>query len=289
MIGVLKPENALTVDVEDYYQVEAFSGTVDRANWGGFESRVERNTGNILDLFDQYEVKATFFVLGCVAKKSPSIVREIAARGHEIASHGMSHKLIYTQAPDVFQQETRESKQLLEDQCQQPVIGYRAATYSITGKSLWALDILHEEGFKYDSSIFPMQHDLYGIPDAEGLPHELKTPNGNSLVEFPISLASFGRVKIPVAGGGYFRLFPYAITRWGLERINKESRPFVFYLHPWEIDPAQPRIEGAPLKSRFRHYLNLSRCEARLKLLLGDFRFTTMRNTLVQTGLVDSQ
>jgi len=134
-----------------------------------------------------------------------------------------------------------------------------------------------------------MQHDLYGIPDAEGLPHELKTPNGNSLVEFPISLASFGRVKIPVAGGGYFRLFPYAITRWGLERINKEARPFVFYLHPWEIDPAQPKIKGAPLKSRFRHYLNLSRCEARLKMLLGDFRFTTMRNTLAQTGLVDSQ
>lgn len=287
MIDARTPENALTVDVEDYYQVEAFSGTVDRSEWATYPSRVEANTGRILDLFDRFDVKATFFVLGCVARGHPTLVREIASRGHEIASHGMSHKLVYAQTPEIFERETRESKQLLEDQCQQAVLGYRAATYSITGRSLWALDILHETGFRYDSSIFPMRHDLYGIPDAQIAPHSLRTPKGYSLIEFPISLLPYRKLKIPVAGGGYFRLFPYAVTRWALKKINQEPRPFVFYLHPWELDPDQPRIEGAPLKSRFRHYLNLSRCEARLQRLLGDFRFTTMRDTLDQLGFID--
>jgi len=281
--------NAFTIDVEDYFQVEAFSRVVDRASWDGFEARVERNTKVLLDLLDEFKVSGTFFVLGWVAMRQPSLVREIAARGHEIASHGMSHRLIYSQTPEVFREETRSSKQLLEDICQHPVIGYRAATYSITKRSLWALDILCDEGFHYDSSIFPMRHDRYGIPDAEPFPHILKTPLGQSLVEFPISVSRFGSMKIPVAGGGYFRLFPYGLTRWGLRRINRSGHGFVFYLHPWEIDPEQPRMANITRATRFRHYVNLGRTRARLAALLGDFRFSTMRDVLQSKGLLAHQ
>lgn len=279
--------NAFTVDVEDYFQVEAFSRAIDRASWDTYELRVQRNTMMLLDLLDERRVLGTFFVLGWVAQKLPSLVREIADRGHEIASHGTSHRLIYSQTPEVFRDETRHSKQLLEDICQRPVVGYRAATYSITNRSLWALDILCEEGFSYDSSIFPMRHDRYGIPDAEPYPHLLTTPAGYRLVEFPISVARFGRFKLPVAGGGYFRLFPYGVTRWGLRRINKAGHEFVFYLHPWEIDPDQPRIENAGAASRFRHYINLERTYSRLSSLLRDFSFTTMRDVLQDKGLLE--
>jgi polysaccharide deacetylase family protein (PEP-CTERM system associated) len=279
--------NAFTVDVEDYFQVEAFSRAIDRASWDTYELRVERNTMMLLDLLDEHRVLGTFFVLGWVAQKQPALVREIADRGHEIASHGMSHRLIYSQTPEVFRDETRHSKQLLEDICQRPVVGYRAATYSITNRSLWALDILCEEGFSYDSSIFPMRHDRYGIPDAEPYPHLLTTPAGYRLVEFPISVSRFGRLKLPVAGGGYFRLFPYGLTRWGLRRINEAGHEFVFYLHPWEIDPDQPRIGNAGVTSRFRHYINLERTYSRLSMLLRDFSFTTMRNVLQSKGLLN--
>lgn len=278
--------NAFTIDVEDYFQVEAFSRVVDRSSWDAYESRVERNTKVLLDLLDEFNVSGTFFVLGWVASRRPALVREIAERGHEVASHGMTHRLVYSQTPETFREETRESKRILEDLCQQPVIGYRAATYSITRRSLWALDILREEGFRYDSSIFPMRHDRYGIPDAEPFPHLRTTPLGQTLVEFPISIARLGMLKIPVAGGGYFRLFPYMVTRWGLQRINRAGQGFVFYLHPWEVDPDQPRIEPVARTTRFRHYVNLERTRVRLAALLNDFQFSTMRDVLKDSGLL---
>ena len=273
-------KNAFTIDVEDYYQVEAFTGVVNKNTWGNYESRVADNTRRLLDLLDGHSVKGTFFVLGWVAQHQRALIREIADRGHEIASHGMSHTLVYAQTPDVFRDETRRSKALLEDICQRPVIGYRAATYSITSKSLWALDILHEEGFLYDSSIFPMRHDRYGIPDAQPYPNRLHTPAGYTLVEFPISVFRSGALKLPVAGGGYFRLFPYPVTRWGLAQINRSGHEFVFYLHPWEVDPEQPRIRDAGAMSRLRHYLNLAQTRPRLDRLLRDFSFTTMEDVL---------
>lgn len=279
-------KNVFTVDVEDYFQVEAFTRVIDRLEWDRYEPRVERNTHALLDLLAASDITATFFVLGWVAQRFPALVRRIADSGHEVASHGMSHRLIYTQSPDDFREETRTSKRLLEDICQQPVIGYRAATYSIIRKSLWALDILCEEGFRYDSSIFPMRHDRYGVPDANPLPHLLKTPGGGVIAEFPISVLRYKGFKIPVAGGGYFRLFPYFLTRWALKKINARGQEFVFYIHPWETDTGQPRIHQASPLSRFRHYLNIRRCESRLQQLLSDFSFTTMRETLAHKGLL---
>ena len=278
--------NAFTVDVEDYFQVEGFAQVIDRGSWDGFRTRVCANTATLLEMLAKRNIRATFFVLGWVARKHPEIVSEIASAGHEVASHGMSHRLIYTQTPAEFRRETRDAKALLEDLCQRPVVGYRAATYSITRRSLWALDILCEEGFRYDSSIFPMRHDRYGIPDAEARPHVLKTPSGGQLVEFPISVLHYAGVKIPVGGGGYFRLFPYWFTRWALRRLNQRQQEFVFYIHPWEVDPGQPRVDAAGATSRFRHYLNLGQCARRLGLLLDDFEFDTMRAVLAQRNLL---
>jgi len=279
-------KNAFTVDVEDYFQVEGFAQVINRGSWDTFRPRVSASTATLLEMLARRSVTATFFVLGWVARKYPQIVREIAAAGHEVASHGMSHRLIYTQTPTEFRSETREAKALLEDLCQRPVLGYRAATYSITRRSLWALDILGEEGFKYDSSIFPMRHDRYGIPDAELKPHVLTTPGGGKLVEFPISVLRYKGVTVPVAGGGYFRLFPYRFTRWALRRLNQQQQEFVFYVHPWEVDPAQPRVYGASPMSRFRHYLNLDRCAQRLGRLLEDFEFDAMHAVLAHRNLL---
>ncbi|MGD2172092.1 MAG: DUF3473 domain-containing protein [Gammaproteobacteria bacterium] len=279
-------ENAFTIDVEDFYQVEAFSGTIKREDWHRFESRVVANTDSILDQLDTHGITATFFVLGCVAQQHPEVVRNIAQRGHEIASHGMSHKLIYRQEFDEFERETRDSKALLEDLSQQEVLGYRAATYSITRKSLWALDVIAETGFVYDSSIFPITHDRYGIPEADTVPGTIRTPGGATIVEFPISTVKTRFFNIPVAGGGYFRLFPYTLTRMGLRQINKRNQEFMFYLHPWEVDPGQPVIPDISLSTRFRHYVNISRCRQRLNRLFEDFRFTTMRGVLENKGLI---
>ena len=279
-------KNAFTVDVEDYFQVEGFAKAIDRSSWEGFRTRVGESNSLLLDILARHKVRATFFVLGWVARKHPEIVRQIVTSGHELASHGMSHRLIYSQTPEEFRRETRDAKALLEDLAQRPVVGYRAATYSITSRSLWALDILCEEGFQYDSSIFPMRHDRYGIPDAEPKPHVLTTPGGGRLVEFPISVLRYGGAKIPVAGGGYFRLFPYRFTRWALRKLNSQQQEFVFYVHPWEVDPDQPRVEEASALSRFRHYLNLDRCAERLSRLLGDFEFDTMHSVLAQRNLL---
>ena len=280
--------NALTVDVEDYFHVSALAPSIERSSWASRESRVVGNTKRLLELFDQFGVKGTFFVLGWVAERHPQLVTEIAGRGHEIACHGLSHRLVYEQSPEEFREETLRSKKLLEDISGAAVLGYRAASYSIVRESLWALDILVELGFRYDSSIFPVTHDRYGIPGAERAPHRLSTPGRKVIVEWPLSTASVAGFRLPVSGGGYFRLLPYWLTRWGLASINRrEQRPFVFYLHPWEIDPGQPRVSASWL-SRFRHYTNLEKCEERLRRLLGEFRFGTAKDGLAQLGLLSA-
>lgn len=278
--------NALTVDVEDYFHAAALASSIPRDTWTTRESRVVANTCKLLAILDQFHVRATFFVLGWVAERFPQLVRDVAACGHEVACHGYSHSLVYEQSPAEFREETVRAKSLLEDITGSAVLGYRAASYSIVRESLWALDILAELGFAYDSSIFPVRHDRYGIPGANRIPHRMSTLGRNAIVEWPLTTASVLGLGLPVAGGGYFRLLPYWLTRWGLASINRrERRPFIFYLHPWEIDPAQSRVSTSGL-SRFRHYTNLDKCEERLRRLLGDFRFGTARDALVQLGLL---
>jgi polysaccharide deacetylase family protein (PEP-CTERM system associated) len=278
-------KNAMTIDVEDYFHVSAFASSIQPAQWDRYPCRVEANTRRLLDLFGARGIKATFFVLGWVAERYPSLVRAIAAQGHEVACHGYSHRLVYDQTPAEFRAETERAKRILEDQVQTPVLGYRAASYSITTKSLWALDILVELGFGYDSSIFPVRHDRYGIPGGSRQPYQRRTPSGQSLVEFPLTTVELGRYRLPVSGGGYFRLFPYFLSRMALASVNRrEQRPFIFYLHPWEVDPDQPRVETGWL-SRFRHYNNLERCEPRLRQLLADFEFGTVAEVLHGLGL----
>jgi polysaccharide deacetylase family protein (PEP-CTERM system associated) len=277
--------NAFTVDVEDYFQVGAFSKQVNPATWDRFPLRVEYNTHRLLELFQRHKVHATFFVLGWIAERCPKLVRTIADRGHEVACHGLSHQLVYEQTPASFRAETIRAKACLEAQTQRPVLGYRAASFSVTKRSLWAIDILAELGFAYDSSIFPIHHDCYGIPGSPRWPYRIHTTSGGSLMEFPPSTLSLGGYRLPVAGGGYFRIFPYQLTRFALSRINRaEGRPFLFYMHPWEIDPEQPRIAAGRL-STFRHYTNLSRCENRLHQLLSDFRFAPVGKVLETMGV----
>lgn len=280
-------KNALTIDVEDYFQVEAMARVISRDQWPSMEYRCERNTARLLELFADADVKGTFFVLGWVAERSPQLVRDIQAAGHEVACHGWSHRLIYRQTPEEFREETARSKALLEDLTGQAVLGYRAASFSIVKPSMWALDCLIDLGFTYDSSVFPIRHDNYGVPDAPLAPFRITAPSGRQIAEFPMAVAQFMGLSLPVSGGGYFRILPYAFVRSMLHRINRKAkRPFTFYLHPWEIDPGQPRIR-ASLKSRLRHYTNLSRCEGRLKSLLGEFGFAPMRDVLQGLELLD--
>jgi polysaccharide deacetylase family protein (PEP-CTERM system associated) len=281
----IRPVNAFTVDVEDYFHVAALSSAISRESWARQEYRVERNTDRLLLLLADQHIHGTFFVLGWVAERSAALVRRIAAAGHEVACHGYSHELIYRQTRQAFREETARAKGLLEDATGRPVLGYRAASFSIVRTSLWALDELIDLGFRYDSSIFAVRHDRYGIPDASPQPGAVSAPSGRSLVEFPMAPASFLGLKVPVSGGGYFRIFPYGLTRAGLRRINALGRPFAFYLHPWEIDPDQPRIRVGAL-SRFRHYTNLDRCEGRLRRLLAEFTFGPMREVLRTAGLM---
>jgi polysaccharide deacetylase family protein (PEP-CTERM system associated) len=266
----------MTVDVEDYFQVSAFEGVVARERWPQMESRVVANTERLLALFEEFRIHATFFVLGWVGEHHPSLVRRIAATGHEIASHGYEHRLVYDQTADAFREDVRRAKGLLEDLSGRAIAGYRAPSYSITARSLWALDVLADEGYEYDASIFPIRHDRYGIPDAPRHPHRRAVRSG-SLLELPASTIRVAGVNLPIAGGGYFRLLPYAFTRWGLRRLNRQERkPGIFYLHPWEIDPAQPRMSAGWL-SRFRHYRNLDQTEPRLRRLLSEFAFDTLQ------------
>jgi polysaccharide deacetylase family protein (PEP-CTERM system associated) len=275
---------ALTIDVEDYYQVSAFERQVRREDWDGWESRVETNTHRVLAMLDRHSTKATFFVLGWTAERFPRLVRAIHAAGHEIASHGYWHRLVYSMSPEEFRADLRRSRTVLEDAIGVPVTAYRAASFSITRESLWALEILVEEGFQVDSSIFPMRHDLYGIPGARRELHRRATAAG-SLWEFPPTVAKLGRLDVPVGGGGYFRVCPLAWTRFWLRRVLRtRGGPFVFYFHPWEIDPGQPRIPSATLRSRLRHYTNLATTQAKLDLLLRAFRFGRLSEVIEQSN-----
>jgi polysaccharide deacetylase family protein (PEP-CTERM system associated) len=272
--------NAMTVDVEDYFQVQAFAGQIDRRDWNDFPCRVERNTGKVLDLFTSHSVSATFFTLGWVAERFPRLVRRIVDEGHELASHGFDHYRVSEQSPDEFRADIRRTKRLLEDIGGGPVHGYRAASFSIGAKNLWALDILAEEGYRYSSSIYPIAHDLYGMPEA---PRFAFRPRKDGFVEIPMTtLRAWGR-NFPCSGGGYFRLLPYAVSRWAMRRVNRgEHQSCVFYFHPWEIDPDQPRPPGAPLKSRIRHYVNLRQMEDRLGRLLSDFSWGRMDRVFLE-------
>jgi len=270
--------NAMTVDVEDYFHVSVFDGLVPRHAWAGMESRVCANTERLLGIFSDAGVQATFFVLGWVAERFPRLVRAIAEQGHEIASHGYGHRLVYDLTPKAFREDVRRAKDLLEWTASAQVRGYRAPSYSVTPRSLWALDVLIDEGYEYDASIFPIHHDRYGIPVSPRQPYVLHRTA--PLVEAPGSTVRCGPFNLPIGGGGYFRILPYAWTRWGIRRLNqRERRPAIFYLHPWEIDPDQPRLR-APALGRFRHYFNLKRTEERLRALLRDFQFATMMTLL---------
>jgi polysaccharide deacetylase family protein (PEP-CTERM system associated) len=349
--------NILTIDLEDYFQVHAFSDVIKFEDWGNYECRIERNTNRLLEILNvvtqnstvktqnskldhsityslnnslSRKVQATFFVLGWLAERYPDLIRRIHKEGHEIACHGYAHKLIYTQSKEEFRQDIRKCKAILEDITGSEVIGYRAPSYSITNKSRWAFEVLVEEGFQYDSSVFPIRHDFYGMPDAPRFPFmislngnhnveflvlnyelnttqnaklitqnsalkpqssvlkansTLNTDNSKLMIEFPLSTIRVLGTNIPISGGGYFRLFPYPFIKKGLKRINKvEKKPFIFYVHPWEIDPNQPRIKNLRMRSRLRHYINLDKTESKFKRLLGDFQFSTIRQILIHNS-----
>jgi len=268
------PINALTIDFEDWYQ----GLEIPMARWGGFEDRMERAGRRLLELLDAAQVRGTFFVLGAVAERHPHLVHEIAAGGHEVATHGHSHELVYRQRPQVFRDELRRSIGVLEDLCQAKVLGYRAPFFSITNESRWALDVLAEEGIRYDSSIFPTRNPRYGIVGAPRWPHQIAT-TGGELQEFPISTWEVRGRRLPIAGGAYFRIWPYRITNRAFSAINREGRPAVFYIHPWEVDPDHPRID-LPRRVGLTHYVNLKATEQRLERLLRDFAFAPMKDVL---------
>ncbi len=271
--------NAFTIDVEDYYQVGAFVRTVAPGDWDAWEFRAEVNTDKILKILDGAGVKGTFFVLGWIAKKAPHLVKKIAEDGHTIASHGFSHQLVYSQTEAEFREDVRSTRKMLQDLSGQPILSYRAPSFSITKKTPWAHRVLVEEGYLYDSSVFPIHHDLHGNPDAPTRIHRIETEAG-PLIEFPPAIVKVFGQNVPTGGGGYFRLFPFAVTKRMLQSINSAGHPFVFYVHPWEVDPEQPRIPGAPLKSRFRHYLNLKRTTSRLHRLVRALSFAPMEDVL---------
>lgn len=268
------PRNALTVDVEEYFQVAAFERTIPREAWATASSRVEFSTGRVLDLFAANGVRGTFFVLGWIAERHPGLVRRIVAEGHELASHGYDHTRLYGFTPEQFRADVIKTKAILEDLAGTPVRGYRAPSYSIDSRNLWALDVLKETGHVYSSSIYPIVHDLYGMPDAPRFPFRLRP---DAILEIPVTTVRVGGRNLPCGGGGYFRLLPYPAFRWALRRVNERDRQSgLFYFHPWEVDPGQPRVKDAPLKSRFRHYLNLDSMHGRLERLLTDFRWGRM-------------
>jgi polysaccharide deacetylase family protein (PEP-CTERM system associated) len=266
--------NAMTVDVEDWFQVQAFAGTIPRSAWEDMPRRVVANTERFLAMFEQAGVQATFFVLGWVADRHPDLVRRIVAGGHELASHGYAHRLAHEQTAAEFRDDVGRARRLLEDIGGVAVIGYRAPTFSINTRNPWAFDVLEDEGYRYSSSIFPIRHDLYGMPDAPRIPHR---PGPGRLVEIPMTTVRLVGRNFPSAGGGYFRLLPYAVFRAGLRRVNlAEGASGVFYTHPWEIDPGQPRVRDAPRMAQFRHTVNLSRTEGRIQNLLRDFAWGRM-------------
>ena len=266
-------QNALSVDVEDWFQVGAFERTIRRADWDGLTHRVERNTDAVLDLFAQAGVTGTFFTLGWVAERYPALMRRIADAGHEVASHGYDHARVFTFTPDQFRADLRKSREILEDASGQAVTGYRAPSFSIDPRTPWAHTILAEEGYRYSSSVAPIRHDHYGWPDSPRF--AWKPVTGSDLVELPVTTAKLGKRTLAAGGGGFFRLLPYQFSRWAIRQVNEQAgRPAIIYFHPWEIDPGQPRRTDAPLRSRLRHYTNLSVMAAKLRRLTRDFAWT---------------
>lgn len=272
------PAGLLSVDVEDYFQVEAFADRVDRARWSEYPSRVVANTHTVLDLFEECKVRGTFFILGWVAERFPDLVREIVKRGHEPACHSYWHHPVFRLSPEKFREDTLRAKGLIEDAAGEPVYGYRAPSFSITRNSWWALEILAELGFTYDSSVFPIRHDVYGIPDAPRTSFRVDTAKG-PIAEFPMTTFRWlGNANLPVGGGGYLRIFPFSITHFGIRKAWSSGLPLITYIHPWEVDPGQPRLPGR-LTSRLRHYTNLSKTGDRLRSLIGSVRFSTFRDS----------
>jgi polysaccharide deacetylase family protein (PEP-CTERM system associated) len=275
--------NAFSVDVEDWYQASDFETVARFPSWDTFESRVTRNTERLLALLAEYGVKGTFFVLTWNAERHPQLVRRIAGAGHEVASHGYGHRLIYEQTPEEFRRDLSRSKATLEDIIGQEVLGYRAPSFSLTQASLWALDVLLECGIRYDSSIFPVRDRLYGIPDARRFPFVIRARGERRLVEFPMTTARAFDRNWPLGGGGYLRILPYRYMRWGMRRVNREGQPALVYIHPWELDPEQPRLPANGRRGFSTHYINLRRTEGKLRRLLRDFSFAPARQVL---GLV---
>jgi polysaccharide deacetylase family protein (PEP-CTERM system associated) len=274
--------NAISVDVEEYFHVEAFAGVISPDSWASYESRIERNTNDILELFLKYNTKATFYILGCVAERYPALIKMIAAVGHEIGCHGFWHRPIYRQTPDQFRLDIRKARNILMEIINAPIVSYRAPSFSVTQATLWALDIMVEEGFHIDSSIFPIRHDIYGIPNGKRFPYQQITPANKQITEFPPSTIRLGKNNLGVAGGGYLRLLPYNFTRWAIRHINNvENQPIMVYFHPWEIDPEQPRIP-ASWKSKVRHYTNLNKMRGKIEKLLNDFQFDTVSSSCSQ-------
>ncbi|MFK7893993.1 MAG: XrtA system polysaccharide deacetylase [Granulosicoccus sp.] len=276
--------NAMSVDVEDYYQVSAFDPYIKKEEWDSFPSRVEASTDRMLEMFSNASVKGTFFTLGCVAKRHPDIVKKICDEGHELASHGWMHYRVREQTQQQFGEDIRKTKSFLEDLTGQSVKGYRAASYSIDESTPWAHDELLEAGYQYSSSIVPVKHDHYGVPHAPRFPFNV---NPSGMLEIPVSTYRLGKTNHPCGGGGWFRLYPYAVSRFALKHINDvEHRPSVFYIHPWEIDPGQPRQQGLDFRTRFRHYMNLKSAESKLNALLNDFQWGRMDDIYLKDSSV---
>ncbi len=276
--------NAFSVDVEDWYQVSDFEDRVQLGEWGRYESRVVQNTRRILRLLDEFGVKGTFFILAWNAERHPELIEEIAGAGHEIATHGYAHRLVYELGPEGFRADLERSLEILRRILGFPVRGYRAPSFSVTARSLWALDILLELGIEYDSSIFPVKDSLYGVPGALRFPFVIHSRQGRDLVEFPMSTTRLGRRNLPLGGGAYLRVLPYSYMRWGMRRVNREGQPAIVYLHPWELDPGQPRLGNRGKRGLSTHYLNLSAMEEKLRRLLRDFRFAPVGEVLSSAG-----
>jgi polysaccharide deacetylase family protein (PEP-CTERM system associated) len=279
--GVQSIVNALTIDVEDYFQVSALAPYIKRSDWDGIPTRVERNVDRILEILADAGARATFFTLGWVAERHPWMVRRIVATGHELASHGYAHHRASDQTPEAFLNDIRLAKTVLEDITRTEVKGYRAPSFSINEQNSWAFDCIAEAGYRYSSSVYPVRHDHYGMPDAPRFAYEART----ELVELPVTTTRMLGQNVPAGGGGYFRLLPYSVSRWLIRRVNRiDQRPAIFYFHPWEIDPEQPRVPGVGAKTRFRHYLNLDHTEHRLRRLLSDFRWDRLDRVFPGVG-----
>lgn len=275
--------NAMTVDVEEYFQVSAFEQYIDPQRWANIPSRVERSVERILAMFELCNVRATFFTLGCIAERHPKLIRSIADAGHEIASHGMRHVRVSTQDRQAFRTDVAQARDLLQQISGQAVVGYRAASYSIGRDNLWAHEVLAEAGYTYSSSIYPGHHDRYGMVEAPRFPFRLRR---GGILEIPVTTLELAGRRFPCGGGGFFRLYPYALSRWAMRRVNRrDAQPAHFYFHPWEIDPGQPRVPQADARTRLRHYLNLKRMEPRVRRLLTDFRWDRMDRVFPTTPL----